>query len=192
VTINIDRNYLDLRGNATTPAAPPAPTTPTDTNPSSKLSDPNCTPASISRTAYRKTAPRKRTSLHVPLQCLLKQQGLYTRPVKGRWNPATTRAVKAWQARVHHRVQRAFSPSDWTSLLAAGNSGTVLKRRVHSPDVVRVQRALNAAMAPHLRVTGGYNRATQRAVIAYQKRTGIRPTGVVANLTWGALVRGRR
>jgi peptidoglycan hydrolase-like protein with peptidoglycan-binding domain len=193
VTINIDRNYLDLRGNATTPSAPPpASTTPTSTTTSSKLSDPNCTPASINRTAYLKTAPRLRTGLHVPLQCLLKQQGLYTRPVKGRWNPATTRAVKAWQARVHHRVQRAFSPSDWTSLLAAGNSGTVLKRGVHSSDVVRAQRALNAAMAPNLRITGGYNRATQRAVVAYQKRTGITPTGMVATLTWRALGRGRR
>lgn len=189
VTINIDRNYLDLRGNATTPAPPPAPT-PTTT--SSKLSDPNCTPASINRTAYLKTAPRLRASLHVPLQCLLKQQGLYTRPVKGVWNPATTAAVKAWQARVHHRVQRAFSPSDWTSLLAAGNSRTVLKSGVRGPDVVRAQRALNAALPAGLRVTGRYNRATRRAVVAYQRSVGISPTGMVATLTWRALTRGRR
>jgi peptidoglycan hydrolase-like protein with peptidoglycan-binding domain len=194
VTINIDRNYLDLSGTPTAPTAPTTPTTPppTTTTTSSKVTDPNCTPASINRTAYLKTTPRLRTSLVLPLQCLLKQQGLYTRPVKGVWNPATTAAVKGWQARVHHRVQRAFSPSDWTSLLAAGNSGTVLKSGVRNADVVRAQRALNAALASNLRVTGGYNHATQRAVVAYQKRVGIKPTGMVATLTWRALGRGRR
>jgi peptidoglycan hydrolase-like protein with peptidoglycan-binding domain len=43
-----------------------------------------------------------------------------------------------------------------------------------------------------LTVTGRYNRATQRAVLAYQKRVGIKRTGVVAALTWRALSRGRR
>jgi murein L,D-transpeptidase YcbB/YkuD len=128
----------------------------------------------------------------VPLQCLLKQQGLYTRPVNGTWNPATTAAVKAWQARVHHKVQRAFTSSDWTSLLAAGNSGTVLTARTRNPDVIRVQRALNAALTSSLRITGAYNHATQRAVVTYQKRVGIKRTGVVATLTWRALSRGRR
>jgi hypothetical protein len=188
VTINIDRNYLDLSASATTPAPPP-PTTPTT---SDKLTDPKCTPASINRSAYRSTAPRERTGLHVPLQCLLKQQGLYAPAVTGTWNPATTAAVKAWQARVHHRSQRAFTPSDWTSLLAAGNSRTVLKSWVRNADVVRAQRALNAALSPALKVTGIYNRATQRAVVTYQKRVGIKGTGVVATQTWAALSRGRR
>lgn len=192
VTINIDRNYLDLSGSATTPTAPPPPPPPTSTKTSSKLTDPKCTPSSISRTAYRKTAPGLRPGLVVPLQCLLKQQGLYTRAVTGSWNPATTRGVRAWQAKVHHRVQTAFTRGDWTSLVAAGNSRTVLKYGVRSADVVRAQRALNAAMAPYLKVTGRYNVATQRAVVAYQKRVGITPTGMVATLTWGAFVRGRR
>jgi peptidoglycan hydrolase-like protein with peptidoglycan-binding domain len=181
VTINIDRNYLDLRGNAqTTPTAP------------SKLDDPKCTTASINRAAYRRTAPDTRTGLIVPLQCLLKQRGLYTRSVTGSWNRATTAGVKAWQARKHHRVQKAFSRSDWTSILAAGRSRTVLTAGTRHPDVIRAQRALNAAMAPKLRITGRYNRATRAAVVAYQKRVGISPTGVVAVQTWSALRKGRR
>jgi len=180
-TINIDRNYLDLRGNAQT-----------TTTTTSKLSDPRCTTASINRTAYRTTAPHRRTGLHTPLQCLLKQQGLYPRAVTGNWNPATTAGVKAWQARVHHPSQRSFTRSDWTSILAAGNGGTVLKAGMHNSDVIRVQRALNAAMAPNLTITGGYDAATQAAVGAYQKQVGIRPTRVVANLTWSALMKGRR
>jgi peptidoglycan hydrolase-like protein with peptidoglycan-binding domain len=188
VTINIDRNYLDLSGVAAPPPPPPPPATTT----SDKLSDPKCTPASINRSAYGLTTPRQRTSLVVPLQCLLKQQGLFTRPVSGTWNPATTAAVKAWQAKVRHPVQRAFTQSDWTSILAAGSSRTVLSAGVRNPDVVRVQRALNAAMFAKLKITGAYNRATQRWVAAYQKRVGIKRTGVVATLTWRALSRGRR
>lgn len=190
VTINIDRNYLDLRGNAATPppTSPPPPTAPT----ASKVGDPKCTTASINRTAYRKVTKTRRADLVVPLQCLLKQQHLYNRSVTGRWGSATTRAVNAWQAKVRHRSQRAFTRSDWTSLLAAGNSGTVLQKGARGADVIRVQRALNAAMAPHLRVTGRYNPATQAAVGAYQRAVGIRSTQVVAQLTWAALMKGRR
>jgi peptidoglycan hydrolase-like protein with peptidoglycan-binding domain len=186
VTINIDRNYLDLRGNATTP--PPL-TTPEQ---SSKYADPKCTTSSINRTSYRYTAPAKRASLYVPLQCLLKQRGLYTRSVTGRWGSATTAAVKAWQSKVHHKRQRAFTRKDWTSLLAAGTSGTVLRAGTRNADVIRAQRALNAAGAPYLAVGGVYDKATQAAVVAYQKRLGINPTGVVAKLTWSALTKGRR
>jgi peptidoglycan hydrolase-like protein with peptidoglycan-binding domain len=183
VTINIDRNYLDLQGGA----PPPAPTTTAD-----KLSDPKCTPTAISRTAYRDTAPHARTYLHLALQCLLKQQGLYTRSVTGTWNGATTTAVKAWQAKVHHKAQKAFTRSDWTSLLTAGTTRAVLQAGVRNDDVVLAQRALNAAISPHLKVTGAYNKATRAAVVAYQKRVGITPTGVVATKTWRALKRGSR
>jgi peptidoglycan hydrolase-like protein with peptidoglycan-binding domain len=183
VTINIDRNYLGLSGNASTP---PASSTTGD-----KLSDAKCTPTSINRTAYRYTTPAKRKGLHVALQCVLKQQGLYSRAVTGTWKRATTTAVKGWQRRVHHRVQRGFTRADWTSLLAAGNSRTVLTAGVRNADVVRVQRALNAAMSLSLRITGIYDRPTQLAVGAYQKKVGIKPTRVVATLTWTALMRGR-
>jgi hypothetical protein len=185
-TINIDRNYLDLRGNAYTP---PPPTTPEQ---ESRYTDPKCTTSSISRAAYRHTAPGQRTSLYVPLQCLLKQRGLYTRSVTGKWGPATTKAVKAWQKKVRHKSQRAFTRSDWTSLLAAGTSRTVLKPGMRNADVIRVQRALNAAMKPRLRVTGVYDKATQAAVGAYQQRVGINVTRVVATFTWRALTKGRR
>jgi peptidoglycan hydrolase-like protein with peptidoglycan-binding domain len=189
VTINIDRNWLDLRGNAATPPPPPAPSTPEQ---ASKYVDPKCTSGSISRTAYRKTAPGRNPGMYVPLQCLLKQQNLYTRSVTGKWGSATTRAVKAWQTRVHHKRQKAFTRADWTSLLAAGTSRTVLKPGVRGADVIRAQRALNAAMRPYLRVTGVYDAATQKAVGAYQKRVRISSTRVVATLTWSALLKGRR
>jgi hypothetical protein len=180
-TINIDRNYLDLRGNAET-----------TTTTSDSLRDPKCTTASINRTAYRFTDRDTHTGQAVPLQCLLKQQGLYTRSVTGAWNLATTTAAKAWQAKVHHKTQKAFSRSDWTALLAAGSSHTVLKAGMSNVDVIRVQRALNAAMKPRLEINGVYDKATQAAVGAYQARVGIRSTRVVATLTWAALGKGTR
>lgn len=180
VTINIDRNYLDLRGNAQTTSTDHVTVTPT------------CTADSINRSAYRTTARGKREDLHAPLQCLLKQQGLYARSVTGTWNRATTRAVKAWQARVRHPQQKSFTRMDWTSLLAAGGQRTVLERGLRHADVIRVQRALNAATAPGLRITGKYNKATQAAVGSYQRRVGISPTKVVASRTWKALIKGRR
>jgi peptidoglycan hydrolase-like protein with peptidoglycan-binding domain len=158
----------------------------------SRYTDPKCSTNSISRTAYRKTAPGLRTGLYVPLQCVLKQQGLYTHSVTGKWGSATTQAVKAWQKKVRHKSQRAFTRSDWTSLLAAGTNRTVLKPGMRNADVFRVQRALNAAMKPFLRVTGVYDKATETAVGAYQQRVGINSTRVVATLTWAALTKGRR
>lgn len=177
VTINIDRNYLDLRGNAETAAPAPAP---------------RCTSTVLDRTTYRWTSPTRRTALHLTLQCMLKSRSLYDARLTGRWNRATTRGVKAWQARVGHRQQKGFTRSDWTSILAAGNRRTVLEPGMRHSDVVRAQRALNAAMAPRLRVTGVYNRATQAAVGAYQAEVGISATRVVARATWRALLRGRR
>jgi hypothetical protein len=185
VSINIDRNYLSLSGNAETP---PPPTTPEQT---SRYTDPRCTTASINRTAYRYVSPTRRPGMVVPLQCMLKQRGLYTRAVTGNWNPATTAGAKAWQTKVKHRVQRAFTRADWVSILSAGNSGTVVKAGVRGPDVIRVQRALNAAGSAMLTITGIYNTPTSKAILAYQKNTGIRPTGVVATLTWAALTKGR-
>ena len=185
VTINIDRNYLDLRGNPTTP---PPPTTPEQ---SAKSSDPKCTTASINRASYRYATPTRRTDLVVPLQCLLKQQGLYDRSVTGGWNPKTTLGVKAWQTKVKHKVQRAFTRTDWVSILSAGNSGTVLKPGVRGADVIRAQRTLNAAGSAALKITGSYNTATQRAAAAYQRANKISPSeGIIARITWGYFARG--
>ena len=182
VTINIDRNYLDLSGNAET----------TTTTTTGNRGDELCTGTSISRTSYPYTDRGTHKKLALPLQCLLTQQGLYTRSVTGSWNKATTQAVKAWQAKVHHQAQKGFTRSDWTSLLAAGTSRTVLKAGMSNADVIRVQRALNAATGARLTVTGRYNKATRKAVGAYQKRVGIRSTKVVATKTWAALTKGRR
>lgn len=184
-TINIDRNYLDLRGQATTPQ-------PITTPEGTKSYDPKCTTASISRPAYRYVNAEKRAWLVVPLQCLLKQQGLYAGAVSGIWNIRTNQGVMAWQTKTRHTVRKALTRSDWVSLLSAGTTRTTLKPGVRGADVIRAQRALNAATGAKLKITGIYDTATQSAAKAYQAKLKIKPTeGIVARLTWGALVIGR-
>jgi peptidoglycan hydrolase-like protein with peptidoglycan-binding domain len=187
VTINIDRSWLNLAGG---PATPPPPTTPEASVPAA-LADARCTTTSINRSAYRLVSPAQRQSLTVPLQCLLKQHGLYTVGVTGNWNRRTTAAVEAWQKHARHQQQRAFTRSDWVSLLSAGNAGTVLKPGIRGADVIRAQRAINAAANTPVTITGIYDATTQRAVAAYQVQNHISPVrGIVATLTWGALTQG--
>ncbi len=185
VTINIDRNYLDLRGQASTP--PPI-TTPEGT----KSYDPKCTTSSINRWTYRFVSPTRRPGMVVPLQCLLKQRGLYTWDVTGKWNSMTTSAVAAWQQKVEHRVRKAFTRADWVSLLSSGNAGTTLKPGVRGADVIRAQRTLNAAGDGLIKINGIYDAPTQARAREYQIENQISPAeGIIAQLTWGAFALGR-
>ena len=189
VTINIDRNYLDLRTPSIAGVVPaPAPAPPVA---SSSLRDPRCSTASISRTAYRVASRTRGASLRVPLQCLLKQQRLYTVPVTGTWNSQTVAAMRTFQNRVGHRVTWRFTRSDWTALLAAGNSGATLRYGSRGSDVIMLQRALNASLSRRLPVTGVLNGRTANAVGKYQRTRGISSTKVVASQTWSALRSGR-
>ena len=186
VRINIDRSYLDLR----TPAVAGA-TTAAPLPESTSLRDAHCTTASISKALYRRTNARHRAWLYAPLQCLLKQQHRYPGAVTGRWSSATLGGLRAYQRSVHHAARYSFLRNDWVTLLSAGNSGGTLKTGSTGADVIRLQRALNAAGAARLRANGIYDARTAAAVGAYQKKVGISPTRVVASQTWAALRAGR-
>ncbi len=194
VTINIDRNYLDLRTpklpGSTAPAPDPEPAPPRHTG--SKMSDPKCTPASISRTAYRKVSASTGESQVTALQCVLKQQRHYPYEVTGTWNAQTLTALHAFQDSSRQPRRDYTTRSLWTALLVSGNTRTVLRPGVQAPDATRVQRALNAARAPRLSVSGTYDGPTMRAMKAYQRGVGIKASGVVGRLTWSALISGRR
>jgi hypothetical protein len=190
VRINIDRNYLDLRTPRLAGVAPgPATSGPRYTGAS--MSDPRCTTSTINRASYRNTGAGLRTDLIVPLQCMLKQKSLYPYEVTGRWNNQTVDALRGFQRQVGHRVRSYFTRGDWVSLLAAGNTGTVLKTGSRGTAVIRLQRALNAANALGIPIHGVYDTRTANAVGTYQRNVGIRATKVVASQTWSALVRGR-
>ncbi len=198
VTINIDRNYLSLRtpklpGSSTpapAPAPAPAPTAPKYTGTST--ADARCTPTSISKARYRKTDARTNPALFVPLQCLLKQQHLYRYEVTGRWNRQTLSALHTFQRTSGYTMRPYVSRNVWTAMLTKGNGRKGLRTGVRGADVVRVQRALNAAADPKLKVSGTYGAGTRRAVAAYQRSVRIKASGIVGSRTWAAFEAGRR
>jgi peptidoglycan hydrolase-like protein with peptidoglycan-binding domain len=196
VRINIDRNYLNLRtpkipGTSTpAPAPAPAPSGPAYTG--NATADPRCTPSTITRRDYPLVNSKASAAYVVPIQCLLKQQHRYKYAVTGRWNSQTTVALSGFQAAVGLPKSTTVTRNTWTALLVRGNSRTLLKVGMRSPDATRVQRAMNAAMVSNLGVSGTYYPITQRAVSAYQKAVGVPVTGTVTAATWAALERGRR
>jgi hypothetical protein len=124
-------------------------------------------------------------------QCLLKKQRKYHGRVHGRFDVATTRAVRSFQRSRDLKVTGRVAASVWTVLLSDGTN-PVLKRGSASNAVRRVQRALNVAPGTDLKVTGVFSAGTTTAVKRYQKARRLPRTGVVASDTWRDLEAGRR
>ena len=181
VTINIDRNYLDLGvGTAPLPTA-----------------SRRCHGTPVDLPNYpRLKAPSKGKSPDPGqvsvLKCLLKEQGLFHGKVRGAWSDRLTKAVHAWQKQRGLGRTAMFSRRAWMTLLAAGPT-PVLNLGSTGEDVRRVQRALNAA-SPRtaLTVTGIYDQPTQAAVLAWQGKHAIAENGVAGPATWAALQAGTR
>lgn len=166
-TINIDSNILDLHG------------------------FPRCTAKDVNRSTYRLTTPDIRRDLVTPLQCMLKKNGYYPHTVTGAWNTQTTYAVKAFQDKVMHPQGTFFKQSDWVALLVAGTSRATIKLGSTGLDVVRAQRALNAAGDARLAITGKFDSATYWATKSYQKAVGVQTTGAIGSVTWRYLSYGK-
>jgi len=182
VTINIDRNYLDLSSGAAPPAPAPA-------------SHCKGTPVDLANYQRLKSPSRGHTpnaSQVSALKCLLKEQGVFNGRVKGAWTDRLTKSVKHWQRQVGLRRTAMFSRSAWMTLLSAGPT-PVLNLGSSGDDVRRVQRTLNAASAKYkLPISGSLDTATQSAVLAWQAKNGIAENGVVGPASWAALQAGNR
>src|SRR4051812_6247743 len=153
VTINIDRDYLDLRSGA-------SPTTPVQSHCHGTKVDFKSYPRLKSPSKHSVPSSRRVSAL----KCLLKEEGLFRGKVKGAWSPRLTKSVHAWQKRTALGRTAMFSRTAWMTLLAAGPT-PVLNVGSAGEDVRRVQRTLNAASSRlGLRVTGSFDVATQAAV----------------------------
>jgi peptidoglycan hydrolase-like protein with peptidoglycan-binding domain len=190
VRINIDRNYLYLR-TPRLPGAKPAQTSNPPRYTGSSLTDPLCTPKSINRSSYRQADAKSFRATIVTLQCLLKQRHAYKYAVTGQWNPQTLRGLNAFQRVSGHPVRSYVSQTNWMALLTKGASGATLQSGSSGADVIRVQRALNAAGSPALNITGAYGERTENAVGAYQTSVGLPATEIVGTRTWAALRAGK-
>ena len=179
VTINIDRNFLDVgRGSVADPEV-------------------HCGGVKIGFGLYPVLAPP--TADSVPpkakvkaLQCLLQERGLYSGTIDGVYGKRTIAAANAYQELRGFAVSETWSRRHWVSLLTAGER-PVLKFGSAGMAVRRVQRALNAVMdrSTPLMATGVFTTATSDAVRAWQRAVGLEASGVVGTDDWQALAAGK-
>ncbi len=175
VTINIDSNWLDLGKGSWAPKVE------------------HCGGVKVNLGSYQVLAEDTSSANQVKaLQCLLTEAGHYDGRIHGTYNERTIAAANAWQTDRGFRATRTWGRVHWTGLHAAGRS-PVLKLGSAGEEVRRVQRALKSASASlDLKVTGVFNKATVKAVKAYQDRRDQTTNGIVAGSTWKALRRGKR
>ncbi|MFL6001563.1 MAG: glycoside hydrolase domain-containing protein [Nocardioides sp.] len=175
VTINIDRNFLDV-GKGSWAAV-----------------EDHCNGTRISYPHYTRVAPATTdTAMVKALQCLLKEKGLYAGRVNGVYNDRTRLAARSWQQAQGFMVRDLWNRPNWMSLLVSGQT-KVSKWGSAGPEVRRLQRALNAAHDDAgVGVTGVFKKTTVAAVRTYQRRVGIRVNGIAGPSTWKALRNGER
>lgn len=175
VTINIDRNYLDL-GRSTSAAK-----------------ESHCGgvavdfPTYLSVSPYATTGKQPNGPMVMALKCLLKEAGYFDGALNKYYGTGLKASIYRWQA--DHGMTRTvhWRRPHWMTLLGAG-ARPVLKRGSLGSDVRRVQRTLNAAdPALRLPVTGYFGPETSNAVAAYRVEVGLRKTGIVESSTWTAL-----
>lgn len=178
VTINIDRNFLDL-GNST-PAA-----------------ESHCGGVRIDLYRYRAVTLPTTTSAPNPdlvkaLQCLLREKGVYVSgPINGNYGPRTRAAAQAWQKRTASRVSTTFAVRDWMTLLSHGPRN-VIKIGSRGADVRRAQRAIHAAMPTlGIKIDGIFGSDMAADVRSYRSKVGLTSAGIVNTSTWAKLQAGR-
>lgn len=181
VTINIDRDFLDVGRGSVAPTESHCGGVPVDFAAYRSLKQP----------AQGATVDTALKPYVKALKCLLTERGGYTAKVNAKFGRPLVAAIKAWRA--SHGFSATSSTWNrhlWLSLFAAGQR-PVLKVGSASSAVRDVQRALVAAQPSlQLPITGVYDAATRAAVAAYQKAHGIKHRGIVATTTWSAFAAG--
>jgi hypothetical protein len=174
VRINIDRNWLDLGKGAY--AAPES----------------HCDGVRVNFQRYPllgdgTNRPRKVRAL----QCLLTEKRVYAGKLTGAWDAPTVAAANKWQVAQGHSARTTWNRTDWMSLLAASTS-YVVKYGSAGVRVFRLQRTLNAAGASDpVSVTGAFTSETRDALVAWQRKAGLKPTGIATPGVWSDLRAGR-
>lgn len=173
VTINIDRNWLDLGTGST--AAP----------------ETHCKGVPVNYWIYEPISASQAPAPKVKaLQCLLSEQGTYAGKLNGVFNAALLDAIHAWKTAHGWPETDTWYRRDWMSLVATGQRNLV-KFGSAGPAVRRLQRALNASGHARLNVHGVFGPATDTATRTWQRAVGLPATGIVTAAQWSALQEGR-
>ena len=175
VTINIDRNWLDLgRGSVARAEAK------------------HCDGTVVYNYTSYATLQRgtSKTEQVRALQCMLQGKGLYKGAVDGTYGDATVAAVQAYRKSIGWQASEIWSRHIWMQLMTVGPTPVVKYGSARSA-VRRLQRALNASGVSQLAVSGVMTQPTVDAVKRYQGQLGMKQYGVVTPATWQALTAGR-
>jgi peptidoglycan hydrolase-like protein with peptidoglycan-binding domain len=119
-------------------------------------------------------------------QCLLRRQHFTAAPISGRYDARTVVAVRKAQRRLDLEETGRLTRPTWAALLARGRQ-PVLKVGSTGDTVLRLQRAVTAALGRPTRIDGVYTTKTAKAVSKLQRKRGLAPTGVVTTEVWDAL-----
>ena len=173
VTINIDRDFLDLGAGS---APGPEPT--------------HCGGVRLNFLRYPTLHRSDTGELVTALQCLLRWQKFYSGELDGVMSAETRDAVSDYRVDHGMTAGQVAGPRVWTSLHSQGDT-SVMKYGAASEQVRRLQRALDSASAERLPVTGIFEAETTAAVKRYQSQVGADQTGVVTPRLWAMLQSGK-
>ena len=184
VTINIDRNVLDV-GHGSVAAA-----------------ETHCGGVPVDFASYPKlTPPATGSKVDVTLRpyvkalkCLMSERGGFTGRINAKLGKAAVAAIAAWRG-THgaSTTSTVWTKKLWLRLFATGARPT-LKYGSTGPSVRDLQRALlTTAQTPRpIAITGVLDSSTRSALVAYQKAHQLSYQGVAGTSTWNALGSGIR
>jgi hypothetical protein len=174
VTINIDNNWVDLGGGSWIAAEPK-----------------HCGgAASFNYPSYRTLRIGDRGALVKTVQCMLRDKGLYPKAIDGIYDRDLGEVVRRYRVSRGLASATTTGPAVWVAITSQGTAPLV-KYGAATTAVRRLQRALNAADAAGLSVTGVFAGGTMSAVKTYQRDHGMAQTGVVTSTMWSRLFAGK-
>jgi hypothetical protein len=182
VTINIDRDFIDVGHGSVAPAESHCGGVPVDFGSYPNLKMPAAgTAVAASLKPYVKA-----------LKCLLTERAGFHGKITARFGKPLGAAIGSWRSAHGFTASTTWNKRLWLSLFGA-NPHPVLKYGSTGSAVRDLQRAM-AVAEPSLRlpISGVFTGATQSAVAAYQKANGIKHPGIVAGSTWAAITAGKR